>query len=227
MERYTTARISVAGEHFEILVNPDEALDFKSGKQVILSKILVVDTIFTDSNKGLQASEEKLKKAFNTVNALEIAEIILRHGDLQVTAEQRRRLVEEKRRQIISFISKNCVDPRTGFSHPPLRVEQAMSQIRLVIDPFKSGEEQARAVIDELRPIIPLKFGKIRIGIKIPPEHSARVLGIVKEFGDITRNEWQSDGSWIAIVEMPAGLHSTFLDRIAKITQGNYQTKML
>lgn len=224
---YTTTRLSVMGERFEILVRPDPALDFKLGKLAEISNVLVVDTIFTDSGKGLRASEEKLKKAFNTVDVLEIAGIILKRGELQLTTEQRHRLVEEKRRQIISFISRNCIDPRTGFPHPPTRIEQALEQIRVVIDPFKSGEEQARAIIDDLRPILPLKFEKIKIAVKVPPEHAAKVIGIVKEFGDVSRDEWQSDGSWIAVVEMPAGLHAPFLERIGKATQGNYQTKML
>ena len=102
-----------------------------------------------------------------------------------------------------------------------------MEQIRVVIDPFKSGEEQAREIIDDLRPILPLKFEKIKIAIKVPPEHAAKIIGIAKEFGDVSREEWQSDGSWIAVVEMPAGLHAPFLERIGKATQGNYQTKML
>jgi ribosome maturation protein SDO1 len=227
MEKYTIARISVVGEHFEILVKPDSALDFKFGKPTSVSNILVTDTIFTDASKGLTASGEKLKKAFNTTNVLEVAEAILRRGEFQLTTEQRRRLVEEKRKQIIAFISKNCVDPRTGFPHPPLRVEQAMGEIRLVIDPFKSGDEQARAVIDALRPILPIKVGLIRIGVKVPPEHAVKVVGIVKEFGETKQSEWQSDGSWIAIVEMPVGLHAPFLERIGKSTQGNYQTKIL
>ncbi len=224
---YTTARLSVAGEHFEILVKPDPALDFKLGKRAEIANILMVDTIFTDSGKGLRASEEKLKKAFNTVDPLEVASIILRRGELQLTTEQRRRLVEEKRRQIIAFIARNCIDPRTGFPHPPARIEQALEQIRVVIDPFKSGDEQAREIIDDLRPILPLKFEKIKLAVKVPPEYAARTIGVVKEFGDVSREEWQRDGSWIAVVEMPAGLHAPFLERIGKATQGNYQTKIL
>ena len=227
MEKHTVARLSVKGEHFEILVKPDPALDFKFGKRDEISDILLVDTIYTDSDKALKTSEEKLMKAFNTLNVFKIAEEILRRGELKLTTEQRRKLVEDKRLQIISFISRNCTDPRTGFPHPPLRVEQAMNEVRLVIDPFKSGEEQARAVIDALRPIIPLKLGTIRLGVKIPPENAARVLGIVKEFGEISKSEWQSDGSWIAVVEMPAGVHTKFLERIGRATQGNYQSKML
>ncbi len=224
---YTTARLSVAGEHFEILVKPDPALDFKLGKRAEIENILVADTIFTDSSKGTRASEEKMKKAFNTTDLLQVASVILRRGELQLTTDQRRRLVEEKRKQIIAFIAKNCIDPRTGFPHPPTRIEQAMEQIRVVIDPFKSGEEQARDIIDDLRPIIPLKFEKVKIAVKIPPEYAARVIGIAKEFGSVSREEWQSDGSWVAVVELPAGSHAPFLERIGKATQGNYQTKML
>ncbi|MHA2405983.1 MAG: ribosome assembly factor SBDS [Candidatus Hermodarchaeia archaeon] len=227
MDKHTIARISKSGERFEILVQPDRALDFKLGKESDIANILIVDTVFTNSSKGLRASTEKLQEIFNTIDVLDISHIILRDGELQLTAEQRRKLVDEKRKQIISFISRNCIDPRTGFPHPPLRVEQAMGQVRFIIDPFKSGEEQARAFIDELRPILPLKFEKLRLAIKIPPEYAAKAIGCVKEYCDIERNEWQSDGSWIGILGLPAGLHATFLERIGKITKGNYQTKIL
>ena len=226
-EKYTTARMTVSGEHFEILVKPDAALDFKRGKSIGISHILMIDTIFVDASKGQRASEEKLEKIFNTTDSYKIAEAILRRGELQLTTEQRHRLVEEKRRQIVVFIAKHCIDPRTGFPHPPLRIEQAMGQVRLIIDPFKSGEEQAKAVIDELRPILPLKIEQMRIALKIPSEYAARTLGTAKDFGTLKQEEWQRDGSWVAVIEMAAGLHSEFLEKIGKITQGNYQTKIL
>jgi len=225
--KHTLARIMVAGEHFEILVKPDPALQFKLGKLSDISKVLISDDIYTDSGKGLRASEEKLRKAFGTDDLYKVVETILRRGELQLTTEQRRELVEAKRKQIISFIARNCIDPRTGAPHPPLRIEQAMSQIRLVIDPFKSGEEQAKEAIDALRPILPLRIENIRIAVKVPPEYAPRAIGVVKDFGTVSKEEWQSDGSWIAVVEMPAGLHTAFLERVGKITQGNYQTRML
>jgi ribosome maturation protein SDO1 len=226
-EKHTVARINTAGEHFEILVNPDNALHYKMGKPLGISQVLVIDTIFSDASKGQRTSEEKLQKTFQTLDAFKIAETILKRGELLLTTAQRRMLVNEKRKQIINFISKNCLDPRTGYPHPPLRIEQALNQLHLVIDPFKSGDEQARAIINELRPIIPIKFEQMRIAVKIPAEHVAQSVGVVKDFCAIKQEEWQEDGSWIAVVEMPAGLHSRFLDRIGKITRGNYQTKIL
>ena len=226
-EKHTTARISIAGEPFEILVKPDAALNFKLGRTTNSTNILVIETIFTDAKKGLRPSENKLKDAFGTDDASTIAETILKRGELQLTTEQRRRLIEEKRKQIIAFISRNCLDPRTGFPHPPLRIEQAMKQINLAIDPFKRGEEQAKDVLEELRPILPLKMERLRIAIKIPPEHAPRMLGIVRDFGSLSNEEWQQDGSWIAVVEIPAGLHLNFLERMRNVTKGNYQTKIL
>jgi len=226
-DRYTTARMTKSGEKFEILVKPDPALDFKMGKDMPISQMLVIDEIYADSSKGTHASAEKLQKSFGTTDPLAIAEEIMKHGELQLTTEQRRQLVEDKRKQIVAFISRNCIDPRTGTPHPPLRIEQALSQIRMVVDPFKPADEQAKAVIDELRALLPIKVEKMRVAVKVFPEHAAKAYGSIKGFGTITKEEWQADGSLVALVEMPAGLYGPFIDRIGKITQGTVQTKVL
>jgi ribosome maturation protein SDO1 len=226
-ERYTTARLTLAGERFEILVRPEPAFNFKRGRSIQVFEVLVADVIFTDASKGLRASDEQLQKAFHTTDTATVADTILKRGELQLTIEQRRNLVDEKRKQIVSFIARHCVDPRTGFPHPPLRIEQAMEQIRLVVDPFKDGEEQARAVIEELRPILPLKMEQLTIAVKVPAEYAAQTIGVAKTFAKVSQEEWQRNGSWIGVVEMPAGLQSSFLERIGAVTHGNYQTKII
>jgi ribosome maturation protein SDO1 len=226
-DKYTTARISKSGEKFEILVKPEPALDYKMGKPIPVSQMLVIDEIYADASKGTHASDEKLQKSFGTTDPLAVAEEIMKHGELQLTTEQRRQLVEDKRKQIIAFVSRNCIDPRTGTPHPPLRIEQAFTQIRVVIDPFKPADEQAKAVIDELRSLLPIKIDKMKVAVKVFPEHAAKAYGSIKGFGTITKEEWQADGSLVALVEMPAGLYGSFIDRIGKITQGTVQTKVL
>jgi ribosome maturation protein SDO1 len=226
-DKYTTARITKSGEKFEVLVKPEPALDYKMGKPTPISQMLVIDEIYADASKGTRASVEKLHKAFGTTDPLAVAEDIMKHGELQLTTEQRRQLVDDKRKQIIAFVSRNCIDPRTGTPHPPLRIEQAFNQIRLVIDPFKPAEEQAKAVIEELRTLLPIKMDKMRVAVKVFPEHAAKAYGSIKGFGTITKEEWQADGSLVALVEMPAGLYGSFIDRIGKLTQGTVQTKVL
>ena len=145
-ERYTIARITHDGEHFEILTKPEPALAYKLGKTTSISQILATETIFTDAGKGSKASEEKLQQVFGTTDPIKIAEIIVKKGTLQLTTEQRKKLVEDKRRQIISFISRECIDPKTNLPHPPLRIEQAMKQIHYSIDPSKAVEEQSKEI---------------------------------------------------------------------------------
>ena len=133
-ERYTIARITLDGQHFEILTKPDSALSFKLGKSSSVSEVLAAEMIFTDAGKGTKPSEDKLSEVFGTTDPLKIAEVILKKGTLQLTTDQRKHMVEEKRKQIISFISRECIDPKTNLPHPPLRIEQAMKQIHLPIE---------------------------------------------------------------------------------------------
>jgi ribosome maturation protein SDO1 len=226
-EKFTTARISRSGEKFEILVKPEPALEYKMGKQLGISQLLVIEEIFSDAGKGTRASAEKLEKAFGSVDPLKIAEDIMRHGELQLTTDQRRQLVEDKRKQIVAFISRNCIDPRTGTPHPPIRIEQAMNQVKYSIDPFKPPEEQSKEIIDELRSIIPIKMEQMRVAVKIFAEYAAKGYGAVKGYGTITKEEWQADGALVAVVEMPAGVYGPFVERLGKITQGTIQTKIL
>ena len=226
-ERYTIARYTRSGERFEILVKPDEALSYRMGKEIPISEILVSDTVYTDANKGLRASQEALMKAFGTVEPEKIAEIILKRGELLLTAEQRRRMVEEKRRQIIAYISKHCVDPRTKLPHPPLRVEQAMEQIHYSIDPFRDAEEQAKEVIELLRSVLPISMETMSLAIHVPASYVGKAYGIVKGLADIKKEEWGSDGSWRAVVEVPAGSYGTLLEKLGEATKGNAQVKVL
>jgi ribosome maturation protein SDO1 len=225
-QRYTIARLTHEGEHFEILVKPEQALDYRLGKNKTLSEALVSDTIYTDANKGTKPSEDKLKKAFATTDTLKIAEHILRHGMLQLTTDQRRHMIEEKRKQIIAFISRYSLDPRTNLPHPPLRVEKAMEQIHYSMDPFKETEDQAKEIIKLLRPILPLKTEQVSINVRIPATYASKTYGAVKGFGTIKREEWRADGSWFAVVEMPAGLYGPFLEKLGELTKGAAEAKI-
>jgi ribosome maturation protein SDO1 len=226
-DRYTIARITYEGEHFEILTKPEPALAYRLGKTIPVSQVLATETIFNDAGKGSKASEEKLQEIFGTTDPIKIAEVILKKGTLQLTTDQRKQLVEDKRRQIISFISRECIDPKTNLPHPPLRIEQAMKQIHFSIEPSKSVEEQAKDIIKLLRPIIPLKMEKITVEVHVPPEHASKVYGTVKGFGTLKRDQWQADGSWSATVEMSAGSYGPFLDKLGKMTRGNIEAKLV
>jgi len=213
-------------EHFEVLVKPQKALDFRMGKMAAITEVLAAETIFLDANKGTKPSEESLRKAFGTTESLKIAETILTKGTLQLTTEQRRKMIEDKRKQIVDFISRQSVDPRTNLPHPPTRIENAMEQVRYSIDPFKPVEEQAKDIIKLLRTILPLKMEQITVGVTIPAEYSARAYGTIKGFGTIKREEWRANGSWCGVLEMPAGVYAPFINKLGEITKGTGEAKV-
>jgi ribosome maturation protein SDO1 len=225
-EKYTIARLTKDNEHFEILVKPEKALDYRMEKIARITEVLAAEIIFADANKGTKVSEEQMRKAFETTDPLKIADEILKKGTLQLTTEQRRKMVEDKRKQIIDFISRQAVDPKTNLPHPPLRIENAMEQIRYPIDPHKPVEEQARDIVKLLRPILPLKIEQISLGVRIPAEYSARAYGAIKNFGTIKKEEWRADGSWYGIIEMPAGAYASFLNKLGEITKGSGEAKI-
>ena len=226
-EKYTLVRYSHEGEKFEILVDPDNGLAYKRKEISDVSKALVIDTIFTDANKGIKASKEKLEAAFGTSDPLKVAEIMFDKGVLQLTAQQRKSMTEQKLKQIMSIISRTYVDPRTKLPHPLTRIENAFEEARISVDPFRDAEEQVKEIVKELRLILPMSIESLDVALKIPAEHTARAYGIVKNMGEIKREEWQSDGSWIAVVTIPAAMHGELLDRLGKATQGNLQTKIV
>ena len=226
-EKYTVARITKEDEHFEILVKPQKALDYRAGKASAITEVLVTETIFSDANKGTRVSEENLRKAFGTTDQLKIAETILTKGTMQLTTEQRRKMVEDKRKQVIDFIARQAVDPKTNLPHPPSRIENAMEQIHYPIDPFKPMEEQAKDIIKLLRPIIPLKVEQLSVAITIPAEYAARTYGTIRTLGTIKREEWRADGSWYGVLEMPAGSYAPFLEKLGNITKGNGEAKIV
>ncbi len=224
---YTVARMTINGENFEILVKPDPALAFRSGKSLSISEVLATETIFEDANKGTRASEKKLKDAFGTPDVQEIARTILKKGSLQLTTEQRKRMVEERRRQIITFLARECVDPRTKLPHPPTRIEQALEQTRFAVDPSEPVEKQANEALKVLRAILPISIEKITVAVTIPPEYASRAYGTVKSYGTIKSENWLGNGSWTAMIEMPAGLYGPLLEKVGEITRGNLEAKIV
>ncbi len=226
-DRYTLVRYTHQGEKFEILVDPDKGLAYRNGDRDDLANVLMIDTIFTDANKGTKPSEAKLKEVFGTKDPIEVAEIMFEKGVFQLTAQQRKDMTEQTLRQIITLISRNYVDPATKLPHPPLRVENALGEIKVNIDPFKDAEEQLKDIVDALRPVLPMSMETVEIAIKIPAEHSSKSYGIVKELAEIKRDEWTGDGSWVAVVAISAAMQGELLDRLGKATQGNLQTKIM
>ena len=226
-DKLTAVKYTFEGEKFEILVKPDPALDYKLGKIKDVSSVLVSEEIYQNSSKGTRAPSEKLQKAFQTEDPLIIAEKILQKGDLNLTTDQRRKMTAEKRKKIITFIAKTFVDPRSHLPHPPVRIEQAINDARVSIDPFRNVEEQIKDIVESLRSIIPLKSENISLEISVPAQYVAKSYSVLKSTGVLKNEEWQKDGSLKAILEIPAAARPNVIDRLGAITKGTAFVEVL
>ena len=220
-DELTVIRFSVEGEKFELLVKPDPALEYKLRKRKDISTVLVSEEIYSDSNKGTRASTEKLMKAFKTTDPAAIATIILQKGDLNLTTDQRRKMVSEKRKQIVEFIAKTYVDPRSHIPHPPLRIEQAMDDAKVSVDPFRNTDDQIKDIVEQLRSIIPLKSENMLLEILVPAQFAAQSYSVLKSAGTLKKEEWQANGSLKVILDIPAAARANVIDRLGSVTKGS------
>jgi ribosome maturation protein SDO1 len=227
LEDAVVARLSSHGTTFEILVDPELAMAVKSGQSDDIRSILAIDKVFKDAKKGDKAADEMVQKVFGTTDVLKVAEEIVRRGEIQVTTEQRHQMREQRLRQVIALISKRAINPQTGTPHPPARIERAMEKARVHVDEFRSAEEQLPIIIKALQPLVPLKFEVKRIAVKIPAAYSGKTQKVVKSFATVKQEQWLNDGSWAAVVEVPAGIQAEFFDKLNELTRGEAQTKVL
>lgn len=223
LDKSTIVRLSAGNEKFEILVKPDPALEYKLGKKMDVSNIMISDEIYSDASKGTKSSTEKLMKAFKTTDQFEIAKQIMAKGDLNLNTDQRRKMIEEKKRQIVEYINKNFVDPKTHMPHPISRISTVLDDARVAIDPFKRLDDQIKNIIEPLRKLLPLKSEILELTVTVPAQFSGQSFSVFKSIGDIKSEQWLSDGSLQVVLNLNAGMKSSFLDRIGTATKGSAQ----
>lgn len=227
VEDAVTARLSTHGTEFEVLVDPDLTLDYRAGEDIDIRDVLAAEKIFKDASKGKKASEERMEEIFETSDPLEVADKIIRDGEIQVTTKQRKEMRKQRRKEIISLIARRAVNPQKDTPHPPKRIDNALEKTKFHTDAFKSAKEQLPEAVEALRPILPLSFETKAIAIKVPPEYGGKAYRIVDDFADIQEDEWLDDGSWAAKVEIPAGIQSDFFGKLNNLTHGEVETKVL
>ncbi len=227
LDDYVIARLKSHGNNFEILIKPVTVESFKGGKDVDILENMPVDKIFSDAVNGKEPAADDLEKSFDTTDVEEIAKIILRKGDVQITTEQRRKRQEEKRKDIINRIVRNSMNPQTGGPHPPIRIENALKEANVHIDPFKPISLQMDEIVDSIKALIPLSFKKLSVSVKVTGDLYGKIYGDLKEIATITEEDWLPDGRWRGVVKIPAGIKDEFFAKIKDKTKGKVELELL
>ncbi|MCL1979088.1 MAG: ribosome assembly factor SBDS [Methanomassiliicoccaceae archaeon] len=221
------ARLESHGETFEILLDPAVMGLLKQGKKVDLADFLAVEEVFKNAGKGTRPAEEKIKEVFGTSEISEIAKKIVEKGEVQMTAEQRKEMLDAKRNQVITYIAANAINPQTKLPHPYVRIELALEEAKFHVDPFRPIEKEIDEAMKLLRPLIPIRFEKSRVAIKLKGDDYGRCFDDMIHYGIIDREEWAADGSWIGLMELPAGMVPELTEKLKHKTKGTASVKML
>ncbi len=250
--KFIIVKINKGKKQFEMVVDPEEAYkgkqvlrklrekgekektgqvltieDVLGSKDIDLHSIFPTFDFFEDVKKADRVTENDLETAFETTDDRKIAAYFLLEGDFAWTKAQREKWLEKKRKQIINILARNSINPQTKHPHPPKRIEKAFEEARVSIDVNKSAEEQVEGILKQLQTIIPIRMEAVQMAIKIPAVYAAKAYNTVEKYAQVKQSEWQTDGSWIGMVSMPAGLQLEMLDKLNKLTHGRMESKII
>ena len=219
----TTARIKKTGKHFEIIVDMENALKYKRGQSATVD-FLEIDRIYSDYKKGFASSVSDLKAAFGTDNVYDIAGKIVKEGEILTTQEHRSAEQEQKIKQVIDFLSKTAVDPKTGRPHTPERIKIALDEAGVNVKNIPI-ENQIKEILEKISKVIPIKLEAKRIKIKVPAMFTGQSYGVVNPYKE--SENWLNNGDLEIIVSVPTGLIMGFYDKLNSITHGSAFTEEL
>lgn len=196
------------------------ALEIKQGHKDAsnnLSKLLATDEVYKNSRSGDRVSDKALQECFGTTDLAQITERILKHGHLDLTTEQKRKLSEQKRKEVIDYIVRNSINPITKAPHPYNRVESALDSAKIVVDIQRPIDQQMEKIIEKVSIILPMDFKMFTFKVIVPLDFASKVNGIINKY-DIIERKWGSSFNFTA--KVPAGEKDSFMNTISGLTKG-------
>ncbi|MDH5647351.1 MAG: ribosome assembly factor SBDS, partial [Candidatus Heimdallarchaeota archaeon] len=223
----TLVRLNTHGKRLELVVDPELAWLLQQGDDVPIDDVVEGFIFFENFSKGLKAGIDELTEIFGTENEREMAKIMIQKGELQITQEQRKRFLKEKRDEIIAYLNTHAVNPKTKTPHPPNRIEKAIDDAGCRINRNDPVKEQALRILKEIQSIIPIQIESASIEFIVPPKDTGRLYGVIQSFGEVVNENWGNDGSLTLVVNVPAGIVATTLEEISDKSKGRVRSTVL
>ena len=228
-----TAQLESHGERFEVLVDPDAALAIKRGSfdeefDEDLEDVIAAEDVFEDATAGDRPPESALEEVFETTDPIAIIPEVIERGEIQITAQQRQEMQEQKRNRLVNIIARNGINPQQNDTpHPPERIDRALEEAGVTVDPMTPAQQQVDDALNALRPVIPIRFEEVTVAAQLPADYAGSGQAKVREFGELEREEWQNDGSWVGVVTFPAGMQNDFYELVNEVSSGEAETQVV
>lgn len=223
MTAQTTARITKQGKHFEVLVDLDESLKIRKGEGGNINAAVLTEAVFHNLKSGEQVSETDLENNFGTSVLEEVAEKIIKNGEVVLPSEYLHEQQDKKYKQVVDFLVKNSVSPE-GRPYTPDRIMQALKEAKVDVK-NKPVEQQVGDIMDQLAKVLPIKIETKKVRLLVPARYTGKAYGVVNEFKE--SEDWKSNGDLEIVVSMPTAMIFDFYDKINSATDGSVMSEEL
>ena len=99
------------------------------------------------------------------------------------------------------------------------RIENAIKQAKIRIDPNEHAETQISRIMDALKPLIPISIEQVEVNLRIPIQFAGRVRSELSKRAVIQKDTWGAS-EWICQVRFYAGMKSEIYDTLNRLTNG-------
>jgi len=209
------------GENLEVLVDFDRLKEFKKKPQEVNVYDVMADVkIFRDQKKGEVASVNLLNDIFKELSEEEILKEILLKGECQIPTAYLNKVRDEKKMQVVNYISENAINPATKMKYTPTMIEGEVNKVKYNFDPNISFEGQAEDIIKILKKSIPISIDKVLLEIEIPAQYCGAFYGPFRKFGKITKDYYDNSGNLRIHMEVTSSQIDRVIEYIKEKTNG-------
>lgn len=188
---------------YEIICNKQyiseyKKLNSKEDKYKILNKLLVSDTVFSNYSKGEVAKMEDLFKITNCTNKNDAILYLIDHGDIPVSAAERKQLTDQKFNEIVNFIHKNYLNPVNKQPYSLSIIKSSLKSIKgFSVDYNKSAESQFNNYKKKLS--LPLVKNCLISNIELTHAQIGKGMSILNKYAVIITENYHKNGATIEI----------------------------
>jgi len=194
--------------NFEIGTKTGAVTKYKADHSFGIKNVLDSEIVWKDLKKGDRASGQDLMTAFKTDDVWKVAETIIDKGELQLTESERKEILSKRRNEIVNYIHKYYADPKTKLPHPVIRVDAALNELKVKIDPDIATEKQVLEIMKTLPTILPCKKIEIQGTIIVPQNHLKNAVTVIKKFAKMSGEKKVETGTSYNISCVPGDVNS-------------------
>jgi len=215
--RYKTSK----GVDWEVLCKPGAAQKFRD-KKLGFGNVMMADEIFVGHyQKGERAKPADIAAEFPGGMEKALEHIVL-NGTIALSQKERDEKVNAKKLEIISFIHKYYVDPKTNGPHPVTRIENALTTLKIHPDPDIPVDRQVQDIIKKMPGVLALRKCEMQATLSIPTQYAGSASGVVRKFASVNREKYTATAAVLDVSFVP-GEYDALVAELTKITKGDFQ----